>query len=45
MNSATGSSLQGRDDIVVHDPTEILWQLIADSHELPNWGPPVKVSR
>lgn len=42
MTSATGSRLQGRDDIVVDAPIPILWQLIADSHELPNWGPPVR---
>jgi hypothetical protein len=41
MTSATGSRLQGRDDIVVHAPAWILWQLISDSRELPNWGPPV----
>ncbi len=42
MIVGTGSRLQGRDDIVVHAPARILWQLISDSHELPNWGPPVK---
>ena len=42
MIVGTGSRLQGRDDIVVHAPARILWKLISDSHELPNWGPPVK---
>src|SRR6266849_896526 len=42
MNAGTGSRLQGRDDIVVHAPARILWQLISDSHELPDWGPPVR---
>ena len=42
MIVGTGSRLQGRDDIVVHAPARILWQLISDSHQLPNWGPPVK---
>ena len=42
MTAGTGSRLQGRDDIVVKAPARILWQLISDSHELPNWGPPVK---
>src|SRR5438445_13281300 len=42
MIVGTGSSLQGRDDIVVHAAARILWQLISDSHELPNWGAPVK---
>jgi hypothetical protein len=42
MTSATGSRLQGRDDIVVDAPTPILWQVISDSKELPNWGPPVR---
>ncbi len=42
MNAGTGSRLQGGDDIVIHAPAQILWQLIADSRELPNWGPPVK---
>src|SRR6266516_4463168 len=42
MIVGTGSRLQGRDDIVVQAPARILWQLISDSHELPNWGPPVK---
>ena len=42
MTAGTGSRLQGRDEIVVHAPTRILWQLITDSRELPNWGPPVK---
>jgi len=42
MTAGTGSRLQGRDDIVVEAPARILWQLISDSHELPNWGPPVK---
>ena len=42
MTSGTGSKLQGRDDIVVNAPAPILWQLISDSRELPNWGPPVK---
>jgi hypothetical protein len=36
-----GSSLQGRDDIVVHAPAATLWDLIADSRLLPSWGPPV----
>jgi hypothetical protein len=42
MSAGTGGRLQGRDDIVVHAPVRILWQLISDSHELPSWGPPVK---
>jgi hypothetical protein len=42
MTSAIGSRLQGRDDIIVDAPTRILWQLISDSNELPNWGPPVR---
>lgn len=42
MSSATDSRLQGRDDIVVDAPIPILWQLISDSSELPNWGPPVR---
>ena len=42
MTSATGSRLQGRDDIVVDAPIQILWELISDSYELPNWGPPVR---
>ena len=42
MIAGTGSSLQGRDDILIHAPARILWQLISDSHELPSWGPPVK---
>ena len=42
MTAGIGSRLQGRDDIVVDAPARILWQLISDSHELPNWGPPVK---
>jgi len=39
MNAGTGSRLQGRDDIVVQAPARILWRLISDSHELPDWGP------
>ena len=42
MTAGTGSRLQGRDDIVVHAPARILWRLISDSHELPDWGPPVR---
>ncbi|MBI3521723.1 MAG: SRPBCC family protein [Chloroflexi bacterium] len=42
MIAGTGSRFQGRDDIVVHAPARILWQLISDSYELPSWGPPVK---
>jgi len=42
MTAGPGSKLQGRDDIVVHAPARILWQLISDSRQLPNWGPPVK---
>ena len=42
MTTGTGSRLQGRDDIVVHASARILWKLISDSRELPNWGPPVK---
>src|SRR5438445_10271135 len=34
MTSATGSRLQGRDDIVVDAPIQILWELISDSYEL-----------
>ena len=34
--------LQGKDDIVVDAPAELLWRLVADSNELPNWGPPVR---
>ncbi len=37
-----GSRLQGRDDIVIHAPARILWQLIADSRDLASWGPPVR---
>lgn len=42
MNSLTGSRLQGKDTILVHAPPALLWRLISDSNELPNWGPPVK---
>jgi len=42
MTAGTGSRLQGRDDIVVQAPARILWRLISDSHELPDWGPPVR---
>ena len=42
MTSATGSRLQGRDDIAIDAPMRILWQVISDSKELPNWGPPVR---
>jgi hypothetical protein len=42
MTAGVGSRLQGRDDIVVDAPARILWQLISDSNELPNWGPPVR---
>ncbi len=41
MTSRPGSRLQGRDDIVIDASSEILWDLIADSHMLPSWGPPV----
>lgn len=42
MTAATGNKLQGRADIVVNAPAPILWRLISDSRELPNWGPPVE---
>jgi hypothetical protein len=42
MTSPTGSKLQGRDSIQVDAPSDLLWRLIADSNELPSWGPPVK---
>lgn len=42
VSSATGSRLQGRDDVVIDAPPDLLWSLIADPHELPSWGPPVK---
>jgi hypothetical protein len=42
MTAGPRSKLQGRDDIVVNAPAEILWKLISDSRELPSWGPPVK---
>jgi hypothetical protein len=42
MTSVTGSRLQGRDDIVIDAPMQILRQVISDSNELPNWGPPVR---
>lgn len=41
-NSATGSRLQGRDDIVIDASVQTLWSVISDSTELPNWGPPVR---
>ena len=42
MTSPTGSAPQGRDTIDVDAPAGLLWDLIADSRELPSWGPPVK---
>jgi uncharacterized protein YndB with AHSA1/START domain len=41
MTPGPGSRLQGRDDVDVDAPAEILWDLIADSRRLPSWGPPV----
>jgi hypothetical protein len=41
MIPGLGSRLQGRDDILVDAPAVLLWDLIADSHRLPSWGPPV----
>jgi hypothetical protein len=41
MSEPMPSTLQGRDHILVDAGPEVLWRLIADSNELPNWGPPV----
>jgi uncharacterized protein YndB with AHSA1/START domain len=41
VTSATCAALQGRDEVVVDAPPDILWRLIADSTEFPTWGPPV----
>jgi hypothetical protein len=41
VSSAALGALQGRDEIVVDAAPDILWPLIADSNELPDWGPPV----
>lgn len=36
------AAFQGGDEIVIHAPIARVWQLIADSKELENWGPPVR---
>lgn len=42
MTTPTGSALQERDVIDVDAPANLIWPLIADSRELPSWGPPVQ---
>jgi Polyketide cyclase / dehydrase and lipid transport len=41
MTPGPVSKPQGRDDVVVDAPSEILWDLISDSRLLARWGPPV----